>query len=468
MKSTLSPRRIGLIVDHPKRDLAGAVMLARALVDRGLEAALIPLYDQGVDVPLLGLNGLVTNFAREVNRPLVESYAKAGIPVWVLDTEGGTLGETGANSPATLARYVRDSGYANMLAGYFFWGSVLHEAFVEGSGMPADRLHVTGCPRFDFASPQWRGTLEYPRSGYLLINANFSLVNPRFSKSPEHEVEALVANGWDGDYVRNLMRDMRDVLAEFVATTRELAIRFPEHQLLLRPHPFENLDYYQRTLGDLPNLVIDGSGSVLNVIAHSDAVIQLNCGTAIEAVMLDRLPLSLEFLNRDSTRNHATLPARASYPVESQDALFAAIRDLPAMSSAFDFGERHTAVIRPWYHKNDGKAADRIADVLSAAVAASPKAPAPSIARSLRSSRLDSSKIQRGQAALANLLGSKLVARLRATFQKKRRDKRLQASEAAAIASLLEKAGAPPLLVRHARHPLTSAPLSTLLVSVKH
>jgi hypothetical protein len=65
--------RIGYIVDHPKRDLSGGIMFARALAQRGVETALIPLYEQGHDVPLLGLDGLVVNYARRVNLELVRS-----------------------------------------------------------------------------------------------------------------------------------------------------------------------------------------------------------------------------------------------------------------------------------------------------------------------------------------------------------------------------------------------------------
>ena len=39
--------------------------------------------------------------------------------------------------------------------------------------MKPEQLHLTGCPRFDFAAPRWRALLDGKRRGYLLVNANF-------------------------------------------------------------------------------------------------------------------------------------------------------------------------------------------------------------------------------------------------------------------------------------------------------
>ena len=68
------PGRVGLIVDSPLRDLQGTVLIARELVDRGLEAILVPMYQQGVDVPLLKLDALLLNYARLNNLELMRAY----------------------------------------------------------------------------------------------------------------------------------------------------------------------------------------------------------------------------------------------------------------------------------------------------------------------------------------------------------------------------------------------------------
>lgn len=441
-------------------------MLAHALAERGIETALIPLYDQAIDVPLLDLDGVIVNFAREVNRPLVAAYRAAGLPVWVLDTEGGVLAESGGNAPDALAAYIRTSGYADLLTGYFFWGPVLREAFVADSGMRADSLHVTGCPRFDFAATRWRSLLGSAHVGHILFNANFSLVNPRFARSPDEEVAALTANGWAEDYVRALIADMKQVLTDFLDVVTTTASRHPQRSFLVRPHPFENDQLYRDRFAACPNVVVDGNGSVLDVIARAAAVIHLNCGTAIEAVLLGRLPVSMEFLNRDTTRRHATLPSRVSRGVHSLDELTDLLDRLEHETAAFDFDARHHDNIAPWFHLNDGQAADRIAAILDEAVTAHRSSTRLNdLGRSIRNMRARPSLGQTLQGLAANIMGSRRSSGLRARFQRRRHDKRFtSAAVQPTIASLAATGGKPAAAVGQARHPLTGLALGSVLI----
>lgn len=459
--------RVGYIVDHPKRDMPGGVMFARALVERGAEAVLVPLYEQAVDIPLLALDALVVNFARPVNLELVRAYADTGVPVWVIDTEGGVLTKHGGNSPQALASYVKQSGYADVLAGYFFWGSELHDAFVQHSGMPAERLHLSGCPRFDYAAARWRDLLVFERSGYVLVNANFSLVNPMFSRSPEAEVGSLVAAGWQEQYVHQLLADQRQIFREFVETIEQLFSAQPQRQFLLRPHPFENADFYRERFARFPNVVVDGAGSVLNVIHHAEAILHLNCGTSVEAVLLDKLPLSMEFLNTEFMRHHGPLPSQVSAPVASFPELLQAISDIPAATRAFPFEQRHQQHIAPWFHLNDGAAADRMAEVILEHLRRH-GAPArqPSVARSLASSRHGSRVGQRAQALMSNLAGSRFTAEQRARFQAKRRDKLFDlATIRAQCQAMAQHAGMPGIEVDWARHPWTGVKLASVIIT---
>lgn len=439
-------------------------MLAHALACRGIETVLVPLYDQAVDVPLLGLDALVINYTRPANIDLVRGYADGGLPVWVMDTEGGVLADDGANTPDRLAAYVRDSGWAGLLAGYFFWGSTLREAFVSHSGMAASKLHLTGCPRFDWAAPRWRDLLLHDRSDYILVNANFPLVNPLFVRTPEDELDALVSAGWARDYVVRMVADSRQILGHYIETVQRLARQLPQRQFLVRPHPFENADRYRHAFASLANVEVDGRGSVLNVIRHAQCVLHLNCGTSIEAVMLDKLPLSMEFLNTDLMSHHSSLPSRISQPVNDEASLLTLLGNLGEAQAGFAFESRYDELIKPWFHLNDGAAADRVADVLAAALPGRPRR-LPSLRRSLASSRLSSRAGQRVQAALANLVGSRLAGRARALAQPARRSKQLQQPEIAGLVGALDRhAGTARCQVTQARHPVSGVALASVLI----
>jgi len=64
--------RIGLVVDHPKRDLAGSVLLAYQLARRSASVVIVPMYEQAVDVP----NGNAGNGTDGVAQAPVASRGK--------------------------------------------------------------------------------------------------------------------------------------------------------------------------------------------------------------------------------------------------------------------------------------------------------------------------------------------------------------------------------------------------------
>jgi surface carbohydrate biosynthesis protein len=426
--------RIGWVVDHPKRDLAGSVLAAYQLASRGASVAIVPMYEQGVDVPRLGLDTLVVNYARDANLDLMRSFAEAGLALHVLDTEGGILAEKGGNSPPAMAAYVRDSGYADILSGYFFWGGRLHTAFNDNKTMPSDRLHLTGCPRFDFAAPRWRSVLNGERHGYLLVNANFPLVNSRFSAKPGAEREAMIRAGWDGAYIDRFLVDLKQVFANYLVEIGRLASARPDRAILVRPHPFESEAVYRSALARHSNVVVDGSGSVLDMIQNAAAVIHLNCGTAVEAVLLEKLPVQLEYLNTPATAGHALLPARVSRATASFDELLAVVDHLDEETRKFDFAGVHAANIEAFFYRNDGAAADRVADVLLRAN--DQRQPFVSLASALRGSRPNPSvgQVAKGAASLA--FGSAATEKFRTWFSPARRDKRIEPAD---VGSLLKR-----------------------------
>ncbi|PSO15998.1 hypothetical protein C7G42_24985 [Bradyrhizobium sp. MOS003] len=411
------------MVDHPKRDLPGAVMLGYQLARRGVSVALVPMYEQAVDVPRLGLDALVVNYARPVNLDLMRSFAKAGLALYVLDTEGGVLAEKGGNSPTSMAAYVKDSGYADMLAGYFFWGSRLYEAFLTAGTLRPEQLHLTGCPRFDFAAPPWRAVLDGEPRGYLLVNANFPLVNSRFTGKPGGEREAMVRAGWDGAYVDRFMTDLKQVFADYLVEIGRLASARPKRNILVRPHPFESEDVYRNAFSHHANILVDGTGSVLDRIRNAAAVIHLNCGTAVDSVLLGKLPLQLDYLNTPTTASHAVLPPRVSRRVASFDELLDAIDHIEQETETFDFARVHAADIEAFFHLNDGKAAERVADVLTSIASSRP--PYVSLLATVKGTRAKPSLGQIVKGAASAALGSAVTERLRSQFNPARRDKRI-------------------------------------------
>jgi surface carbohydrate biosynthesis protein len=455
------PRRVGLIVDHPKRDLAGLVLLARALAARGFDVFLVPQYEQAVDVPLLGLDALLVNYARPTNREIVGDFARSGIAVYVLDTEGGVLAKDGPNAPDKLAAYVADSGYAALLAGYFFWGPVLRDAFASAAVLPPDRLHLTGCPRFDLAAPRMRALIPPRRTGHILVNTNYSVVNSKFAAGGEDRA-AMASFGYGPARLQRLVDDVGAIMRGMIDTVLRLSEEFPDRQFVVRPHPFERESTYREAFAARRNVCVDGSGDVFDALKGARALLQVNCGTAMDAIMVGVPSLSLDFLNTDYMRNQASLFSGASIPVADYAALAAMIGgEIPP----FDAAARYAEFVEPWFHLNDGQATERVAAVLAADFARDSAPPRRvSVRRSLAASRGHPTWGQRAQSLLANLAGSFASGRLRALAQRHRRDKSF---DPAAVRRLLALLGGDAPKVERARHPVTKAPLASLAIRAR-
>lgn len=459
-------RRIGIIVDHPQRDLPGAALLAQALAERGLEAALIPLYDQGIDVALLDLDALVLNFARDVNLPLVRTYAALGIALYVLDTEGGIMSSTGSASPGAVANYVAGSDFRDLLTGYFFWGERLRDAFLAADALDAEALHLTGCPRFDLYHPPYVDQTRPARTGHVLVNTNFPLVNPRFvaGRNDRGDRRAQESAGQSPEYIDSLYDSNKLVMDGMIALLRRLADDFPADLFVLRPHPFEDGVVYERELAGLENVRVEGAGPVIAALRGAKALIHCNCSTAIEAVMLGIPPLSPDWINTDFLVRHAPLPTQSSVRFDDYEALATAVRrNFASERDALDRLYRDVAF--PWFYEDDGRAAQRVADILASQVTVQ-RRKARSLTMSLRSGRAEPSTQQRVQGIVANIVGSRLAATLRARLNPARRAKWFAPADVQELtARFADARGAAVPVVSRASHPLHQVPLSSVKVA---
>lgn len=417
---------IGIILDNPKREIDGVLLLVYQLARRGHDVYIIPMYQQGHDVPLLELDGIIVNYARLNNKSFLRACKDLGISVFVLDSEGGVIAEKEMPTPSNPS-LMRNTGVQEYIDHYLCWGKTQKDAFARAGMFPDDRLHVTGCPRYDLCSTRWRSLLEYPRRDYVLVNTNFSTVNPLFTRTASSEMDVFHSAGWDADYVRSLFEDLHAVFRRYLDTIAELAGRNRDRVFVVRPHPFESPAVYERAYAAHRNIVVDGTGSVFNVIHNASCVLHLNCQTAVETILLDKLPVSMEFLNTELLLRHWALPSEISYRASSLEELDAIIQNPEKHRAGYPLVQIHERYIQPWFHINDGDASKRVAEVVlahtqPAAGAGWMKRYALLLAGCLEKPRL----LQRAQSLLMGLVGSRTVSNLRRWLNVARRTKYIE------------------------------------------
>jgi surface carbohydrate biosynthesis protein len=351
--------RVCLVVDHPARDLEGAVRLAHELAGRGVAVVLTPMHELH-EVLLLKPDLVVVNYVKLPYLPFLDTVRRLGTRIAVLDTEGGVVNvETFA---ANVSRHLDGVDL------YCVWGQKQYEAMLAHQGARRVRLAVTGCPRYDFVTEPWRRALR-PLRGipdrFVLVNTNFPLINPRF-QSPAREAREMVKVVHVlEDHVRERVRQTRIALDEMLGVVRHLARAFPSVPFVLRPHPFEDASLYQTALGELANVHVRQEGSVLEWINGAVAVVHHHCLTAVDAAMMDIEPLHVAWIPAPALE--LPVAAAASRHAASLGELTEAIRRLldgDRLPESAALRERREDVVRDWFHRRDGRAAERVADAL--------------------------------------------------------------------------------------------------------
>jgi surface carbohydrate biosynthesis protein len=430
-------KRIGIVVDHPKRDLAGCTRIAYELARRGAEAVLLPHYEQGIEAPLLMLDAVLMNNARPHYREIMAGYREAGTAIFVLDTEGGVLGENGFNAPHRIAQRFRESGLGAYVDGYLFWGERLYEAFHEHGGLPAEKLEITGCPRYDICHPKWRTILHYPRSGFFLINTNFNAVNPLLASGKDADRQPLRNQGVTDAEIEGRYSAARGVFDRLMPELRRLVKAMGAVNFVLRPHPFERAEFYREHFADCPNLSVDDSGDVMAVLSACRGMLHVNCGTSVEAIFLGVLPVMLEYVNNDAARAMNPLPSRVSHAVWSFEELCEVITHPEVPARGFPFEENYRKYIQPWFFVNDGEAGARVAEVLLGRLPAAGTAVRQAqLSLSLRSGQRQSTLPQRIQGVTAFVLGTPVTRAIREMLDPGRVYKRFDRAQ---VADLLQR-----------------------------
>jgi surface carbohydrate biosynthesis protein len=441
------------------------MLVAHALNKKGAQAFLIPMYQQHIDVPLLKLDAIVINYLRLNNLELLKEYRRLGIKVFVLDTEGGLLAESGPRTPENWARFARDNDLDLTCDGYFFWGHRLRNAFAKFTRIESGLLVTTGCPRYDVAHRKWQGLLKYPRQSYILINTNYPVINPKFGSTIEQEIRNAVNAGLDRSFFEKWIIDATIARDKFMEVIDSICSSFSEKSFLLRSHPFENENYYRERLKAHKNLVVESLGEVHEVIQNCEKMIHLNCGTAVDARILGKRPISLEFINSPILKNYCPLPSRVSVGVNS---LLDLEKEILHSSEEPRASETYREYIEPDFGINDGSAAERVSRSVIEILGNSTGS------RSYFSSIMGSKrKVQMrtiAQGFAGNIFGTKRVELFRSLFDRNRSDKAISSDSIQTLASTIAKMdGFTEAIsnVANVRHPITRTPLSSVGVGPK-
>lgn len=192
----------------------------------------------------------------------------------------------------------------------FAWGEDDAEFFRQYDGYTGVPIHVTGNPRMDMLRPELTGffdqevrSLRERYGRFILVNTNFPFVNPFVP-----ELALLQPRDGDGDgdgvrvgrtgrgmsleFARGYAAHIERICQHFQRLIPKLGTWFPEHTIIVRPHPSEDHETWRRLASHQRNVEVLHEGNVVPWLLAADALLHNGCTTAVEAAVMRKPALS--------------------------------------------------------------------------------------------------------------------------------------------------------------------------------
>lgn len=357
--------RVALVLDHPTRDLAGIVHTAFELCTRGLTCHIVPLNAMEREVLALAPDIVVLNYFRSGQETSIRKLVNARIRLSVLDTEGAVW-----RSPDEYTELLwQDPKLRAALRRLCAWGEGMAEYVVERGILAEHQVTVTGCPRFDYYNRDWQPVVidhsatDGRRARRILINTNFTLSNPRFVPVDQNVRAFQAESGWSDDRTAEFVALEHAAIEGMIQLACNLGHDYPDLEVVVRPHPFENVERYARALSNVPNVRVDGTGAVQQQILWADVVIQRSCSTAIEAVLAGTPTFSPKWIPAPAEIDMAESVSDpcGTYEIlrRNLDAILGGTYSAPRTQQ-----DAIAKVTRKWFGDMDGRAHVRVADAI--------------------------------------------------------------------------------------------------------
>jgi surface carbohydrate biosynthesis protein len=280
------------------RELEGRTLLALAAAERGHTVVLgeksdtIGMATKGIFPP--GVVHMKSITPHESMLNTLRRLKKHNHAITVQDEESGLLDET----YDTFARLRFSEKTIPSVDRVCTWGHYDESSLKKMYPGLAQKFTVTGSPRVDFWRKDFAGyysdasdALTLEGKPYMMIVSNFGgpLNENRFWNIMARLNEAGYferEEGRERHEFENTAYQTR-LIGEFVFMIRELAKTYPDYHILVRPHPVESIEGWEKLIGNVPGVYINRNGTISRWIRHAKVIIHNGCTSALEAAIGD-------------------------------------------------------------------------------------------------------------------------------------------------------------------------------------
>lgn len=246
----------------------------------------------------------------------------------------------------TKDRYIgrrTDDKLLSSLDQLYCWGEHQKNLLLENYPIHKDKIFLTGHPRFDLLKKKFHNLYNEDISRIKKRFGDFILINTRFG----------LYNSLSGFNNNNL--ELKRLYESFIWMIKNLSVKFPSLNIIVRPHPAENIESYRTELKNYKNAFVIHEGSVTKWILASKLVIHNGCTTGIEAFIAERPVFSyMPFLSK---KNDEYLPNELSIKVGDCNDLITKIKKFISLkeveNNSLSFNKRKE-LLSNYYKGMDG------------------------------------------------------------------------------------------------------------------
>ena len=282
----------------------------------------------------------------------------------------------------------------------FAWGEENAELWRQYPALPRQTpIHVTGNPRGDLLRRELHAYYAAEMDGirkeygaFILVNTNFNHVNAfgpdmnlfqPVTKAGQKPRFGRAARGMRRDYAEGLRDHKQAVFADFQRMLPELERSFPDHTIVVRPHPTENHEVYREIAARCQRLRVTNEGNVVPWLLCAKALVHNGCTTGVEAFVL-RIP-AVSFrasVNEVYDSGFYRLPNALSHQCFTFEALRETLRQILAGTLGAPDGEDLRRILQQHLAGQDGPlACERVVDVLDEIATEQSHSAAPGLSR---------------------------------------------------------------------------------------
>tara|TARA_B110000259_G_C14033035_1_gene407671 strand:+ start:6104 stop:7399 length:1296 start_codon:yes stop_codon:yes gene_type:complete len=197
------------------------------------------------------------------------------------------------------------------------------------------KVFVTGHPRFELLKSKYSDLyadevikIKNRHKKFILVNTNFGLGN-------NIKGEDFIIKNYGNRFpqIKSLIKYQEIQVKNFINLCKDLA-SLDEYNIILRPHPEENISTYKDSFSSYKNIQAISEGSVIPWIISSELMIHHDCTTSIECGMLGKS--SIAFTKDLDPSLTTDIPLRISYQYNSFEDIKEYIKNLSKIELKID------------------------------------------------------------------------------------------------------------------------------------